>query len=213
MQPTLKFCAYSGPQEPCEGMQFDELEDVETCYKAYSRQKGFSMRKSHTRLSRKDKSLLGVDYTCSREGFRQKDCQKKDVKGAKRAETRIGCKAVMSLKKLEDKWVVSKFVDKHNHELLTPRSTSFLRGHRKITTQKNLINTLNKAGVPTRKIVSVLSQESGGHYNIGCTLVDVQNYIENKRKKVFEERDAQRLYRYFKECERKVSGFLLCNSS
>ena len=95
----------------------------------------------------------------------------------KRAETRNGCKAVMSLKKVEDKWIVSKFVDKHNHELLTPRSTSFLRGHRKITTaQNNLINTLNKAGVPTRKIVSVLSQESGGHYNIGCTSVDVQNY-------------------------------------
>ena len=50
-------------------MQFDELEDAETCYKAYLRQKGFSMRKSHTRLSRKDKSLIGVDYTCSRKGF------------------------------------------------------------------------------------------------------------------------------------------------
>ncbi|XVE50291.1 hypothetical protein DITRI_Ditri01bG0150000 [Diplodiscus trichospermus] len=65
-----------GPLEPCEGMQFDELEDAETCYKAYSRGQGFSMRKSHTRLSRQDKSLIGVAYTCSREGFRQKDCHK-----------------------------------------------------------------------------------------------------------------------------------------
>ena len=25
VQSILKFCAYSGPQEPCKGMQFDDL--------------------------------------------------------------------------------------------------------------------------------------------------------------------------------------------
>ncbi|OMO64043.1 hypothetical protein COLO4_32139 [Corchorus olitorius] len=158
---ALKSCAYSGPLEPCERMQFNKLEDAVTCYRAYSRQKGFSMRKSHTRLSHKGRSLSAIDYTCSREGFPQKDTQ------TKRAQTRIGYKAMMGLKKVEDKWVVSKFVDKHNHELLTPKSTSLLRGHRKITpTQKNLIDALNKAGVTPRKIMSILGEESGGHYNI-----------------------------------------------
>ncbi|KAK5785915.1 hypothetical protein PVK06_040537 [Gossypium arboreum] len=92
----------------------------------------------------------------------------------------------MGLKKVEGKWIESKFVDKHNYELLTPKSTSFLRRHKKITTQKNLINTFNEAGVPTQKIISVLSQGSGGHCNIGCTSIDIQNYLGNKRKKLFE---------------------------
>ncbi len=62
----------------------------------------------------------------------------------------------------------SKFVIEHNHELLTPKSTRFLRGHRVMTrAQKNLIDTLNESGVPPRKIMSVLSKESGGDYNVG----------------------------------------------
>ncbi|KAA3473184.1 protein FAR1-RELATED SEQUENCE 5-like [Gossypium australe] len=59
---------------------------------------------------------------------------------------------MMGLKKVEGKWIESKFVDKHNHELLTPRSTT---------------------GVPTRKIISILSQGSGGHYNISYMSIDI----------------------------------------
>ncbi|XVF54393.1 hypothetical protein PTKIN_Ptkin05aG0177300 [Pterospermum kingtungense] len=38
-QLALNLSAYSGPLEPCEGMQFDDLEGAETCYKAYSRRR------------------------------------------------------------------------------------------------------------------------------------------------------------------------------
>ena len=40
---------------------------------------------------------------------------------------------MIGLKKIEDTWVVCKFVEDQNHELLTPKSTSMLRGHRVIT--------------------------------------------------------------------------------
>lgn len=39
--------------------------------------KGFSIRKNHTQLSKGDKLLIGVDYSCSREGFHHKSYQKK----------------------------------------------------------------------------------------------------------------------------------------
>jgi hypothetical protein len=40
--------------------------------------KGFSIRKNHTRLSKgDDKLLIGVDYSCSRKGFRHKSYKKK----------------------------------------------------------------------------------------------------------------------------------------
>ena len=53
---------------------------------------------------------------------------------------------MIGLKKVDDTWIVCKFVEGHNHELLTPKSTSLLRGHRVITiAQKNLIDTLNES--------------------------------------------------------------------
>ena len=48
--------------------------------------------------------------------------------GLECAETRVGCKAMIGLKKVDDIWIVCKFVEGHNHELLTPKSTSLLRG-------------------------------------------------------------------------------------
>ena len=91
-----------------------------------------------------------MEYVCWREGFGHKTYEDKERKGLKPAKTKVGCKAMMSLKKKEKAWIVSKFVDSHNHELLTPKSTSWLHGHRMIShAQKNVINTLNESAVPT----------------------------------------------------------------
>ncbi|KAG6716510.1 hypothetical protein I3842_04G053000 [Carya illinoinensis] len=148
--------------EPYVGLQFDDVEDAHTCYKAFSRRTGFSIRTNHTRLAKEDRSLIGIEYVCSREGFRRQNLKSKD---------------------------------RHNHELLTPRSTSFLRGHR-------------RSGIPTRKIMSVLSKESGGDYNIGCINKNVQNYLGNRMRQFLGEGDAQSLYTYFLESEHNSPGFV-----
>ncbi|KAF5477811.1 hypothetical protein F2P56_004424, partial [Juglans regia] len=125
------------------------------------------------------------------------------------AETKIGCKAIMRIKKDGEKWIVNKFVVGHNHILLTPRSTSFLRGHRGVSkVQKKLIMTLNESGVPTRKIMSVLSKDSGGDFSVGCIGKDVENYLGSQRRKIFEEGDAQMLYSYFLDRQNKEPGFV-----
>ncbi|KAF5447954.1 hypothetical protein F2P56_033464 [Juglans regia] len=125
------------------------------------------------------------------------------------AEIKIGCKAIMGIKKDGEKWVVNKFVVGHNHILLTPRSTRLLRGHRGVSkVQKKLIMTLNESGVPTRKIMSVLSKDSGGDFNVGCIGKDVENYLGSQRRKIFEEGDAQRLYSYFLDRQNKEPGFV-----
>ncbi|KAG6702791.1 hypothetical protein I3842_07G052900 [Carya illinoinensis] len=188
----------SGVFEPFVGKEFDEVENAQAFYKAYARRTGFATRTNHTRLSKEDRKLILVEYVCSREGFRRESRKQIERKISKPAETKIGCKATMCIKKDCEKWTVCKFVREHNHELLTPRSTSLLRGHRGVThVQKKLILTLNESGVPTRKIMSVLSKESGGDFNIGCIGKDVENYLGNKKRKLFEEGDAQRLYAYF----------------
>jgi hypothetical protein len=77
-QPTANSSSYNGPLEPCLGLEFDEVEDARICYNAYASEKDFSIRKNHTQLSKGDnKLLIGVDYSCSREGFRYKSYQKK----------------------------------------------------------------------------------------------------------------------------------------
>ncbi|KAL0005428.1 hypothetical protein SO802_012989 [Lithocarpus litseifolius] len=108
------------------------------------------------------------------EGFRRQCNEDNGRIGPERAKTRVGCKAIIGLNKVDDTWIVCKFVEGHNHELLTPKSTSSLHGHRMITSaQKNLIDTLNESGIAPSKIMSVLSKEYGGDYNVGCIPVDI----------------------------------------
>ncbi|XP_042988798.1 protein FAR1-RELATED SEQUENCE 5-like [Carya illinoinensis] len=195
--------------EPFVGKEFDEVEDAQAFYKAYARRTGFAMRTNHTRLSKDDRKLILVEYVCSREGFRRESRKQIERRIPEPAETKIGCKATMCIKKDCQKWTVCKFIREHNHELLTPRSTSLFRGHRGVTrVQKKLILTLNESGVPTRKIMSVLSKESGGDFNVGCIGKDVENFLGNKRRKLFEEGDAQRLYAYFLDRQCKEPGFV-----
>ncbi|KAL4621485.1 hypothetical protein ACB092_06G231400 [Castanea dentata] len=157
-------------------MVFENLEAAHAYYNAYARRKGFSIRVNHTRKN-KDKIRVGIEYVCSKEGFRRQCNEDNKKTGPERAETR----------KVDDTWI-----------LLTPKSTSLLRGHRVITSaQKNLIDTLNESGIAPSKIMSVLSKESGGDYNVGCIPVDIQNYL-----------DAQGMYKYFIESQCKNPGFV-----
>ena len=106
-------------------------------------------------------------------------------------------------------------MDNHNHELhLTPKSTSLLLGHRVISrAKKNIIDIFNESGVSTRKRMLVLSKEFDGDYKVGCVVVDIQNYLGNKRRKLLQDGDAQRIYSHFTECQLKKSRFCICNSS
>jgi hypothetical protein len=121
----------------------------------------------------------------------------------------IGYKAFISLKKVGLSWTVCKFIIEHSHKLISPRSTSLLRGHRVVTrAQKNLIDTLNESGASQMKIMSMLSKESRDDHNLGCIAKDVQNYVGNRRRFRFREGDAQKMYNYFLERQCKSPGFV-----
>lgn len=93
----------------------------------------------------------------------------------------------MTIKKYGKKWIVRRFVLEHNLELLTPRSISSLHRHRGvIRSQKKLIFILNQSRVTTMKIMSVLTKNSGGDFNIDCIGKDVETSLKIKRKKLFE---------------------------
>jgi hypothetical protein len=59
---------------------------------------------------------------------------------------------MLYIKKNEEKWIVSRFVKDYNHELFSPRSSQFLRVHRKKTkVQKKLIDVLDDSGIGPSK--------------------------------------------------------------
>ncbi|XP_042952236.1 protein FAR1-RELATED SEQUENCE 5-like [Carya illinoinensis] len=98
----------SGLLEPFIGMEFDDVEDAQAFYKAYVRRNGFAIRTNHTRLSKEEKKLIAVDYVCSREGFRRERSKHVERTILETAETKIGCKAIMGIKKESEKWIVDE---------------------------------------------------------------------------------------------------------
>jgi hypothetical protein len=195
--------------EPYEGMDFASFEDAKNYYTRYAKQKGFSFRLGRITRSRTNGLMIGREILCSKEGFRAKKYAKVENNNrARRDETRVGCKAMLYLKKNEDRWIISRFIRDHNHQLCSPRSSQFLRVHKKKTkVQKNLIDVLDESGVRPSKIASVLCTESGGIDNAGFSQQDVIDYLSQKRQKQIEKGDAQLMLSYFKNCQLKNPGF------
>ncbi|KAL6527188.1 hypothetical protein OROGR_016278 [Orobanche gracilis] len=197
------------PSEPYEGMEFASIEDAKSFYTRYAKYKGFSFRMGRVIKSRTNGLMIGQEILCSKEGFRAKKNKKwGNTSFVALDETRVGCRAMLYIKKIEENWVVSKFIRDHNHGLVSPKSSQFLRVHRKKTkVQKKLIDLLHDSGLRPSKISSVLCAESGGVDNVGFTQQDVIDYLSQKRQKQLEKGDAQLMLSYFKNCQLKNPGF------
>ncbi|XP_027092392.1 protein FAR1-RELATED SEQUENCE 3-like [Coffea eugenioides] len=122
--------------EPHIGMEFNSRDDARDFYVAYGRQTGFTVRIHHNRRSRINNMVIGQDFVCSKEGFREKKyVQRKDRVLPPPPVTREGCPAMLRVAfKDGAKWVVTKFVKEHNHSLMSPNKVPW-RG-----CGKNLIN-------------------------------------------------------------------------
>uniref|UniRef100_A0A5B7CAL7 FAR1 domain-containing protein n=1 Tax=Davidia involucrata TaxID=16924 RepID=A0A5B7CAL7_DAVIN len=108
--------------EPHIGMEFNSRDDAREFYIAYGRRTGFTIRIHHNRRSRINNTVIGQDFVCSKEGFREKKyVYRKDRVLPPPPITREGCPAMLRVA-LRDgvKWVVTKFVKDHNHSLMSP---------------------------------------------------------------------------------------------
>ncbi|TXG59228.1 hypothetical protein EZV62_013801 [Acer yangbiense] len=171
--------------EPYEGMVFESEEAAKAFYNSYARRVGFSTRVSMSRRSRRDGAIIQRSFVCAKEGFRvDKDNPLPRLKRP-RAQTRVGCKALMVVK-IQDpgRWVVSSFVKEHNHDLVPPDKVHCLRSHRHVSgSAKSLIDTLQGAGIGPSGIMSALIKEYGGISNVGFTERDCRNYMRSKLHK------------------------------
>ncbi|KAK1586270.1 hypothetical protein Q3G72_000647 [Acer saccharum] len=171
--------------EPYEGMVFESEEAAKAFYNSYARRVGFSTRVSMSRRSRRDGAIIQRSFVCAKEGFRvDKDNPLPRLKRP-RAQTRVGCKALMVVK-IQDpgRWVVSSFVKEHNHDLVPPDKVHCLRSHRHVSgSAKSLIDTLQVAGIGPSGIMSALIKEYGGISNVGFTERDCRNYMRSSRQR------------------------------
>lgn len=102
--------------EPYVGQEFDSEAAAHGFYNAYATRVGFIIRVSKLSRSRRDGSAIGRAFVCNKEGYRMPDKREKIVR--QRAETRVGCRAMILVRKINTgKWVVTKFVKEHTHNL------------------------------------------------------------------------------------------------
>ncbi|KAL0301168.1 UNVERIFIED_CONTAM: protein FAR1-RELATED SEQUENCE 3 [Sesamum calycinum] len=102
--------------EPYMGQEFESEAAAHAFYNSYATRVGFVIRVSKLSRSRRDGSAIGRALVCNKEGFRMPDKREKIVR--QRAETRVGCRAMILVRKISSgKWVVTKFVKEHTHPL------------------------------------------------------------------------------------------------
>ncbi|KAJ0096937.1 hypothetical protein Patl1_29335 [Pistacia atlantica] len=200
--------------EPFEGMQFESEEAAKAFYNSYARRVGFSTRVSMSRRSRRDGAIIQRSFVCAKEGFRVDKDKDKDKAGSDarvkrpRAETRVGCKAMLVVK-IQDsgRWIVSSFVKDHNHDLVPPDKVHCLRSHRHVSgSAKSLIDTLQGAGIGPSGIMSALIKEYGGISNVGFTERDCRNYMRSSRQRTLGG-DTQLLLDYLRNKQSENPAF------
>ncbi|KAI4990732.1 hypothetical protein ZWY2020_039103 [Hordeum vulgare] len=114
--------------EPRVGMEFESGEAAKTFYIAYAGRVGFSVRIARSRKSKCSESIIMLRFVCSKEGFSK---EKRVVAGKKTrkrlASIREGCNAMLEvLRRGDNKWVATKLVKEHNHEVGMPSTVHYI---------------------------------------------------------------------------------------
>ncbi|XP_043716929.1 protein FAR1-RELATED SEQUENCE 12-like [Telopea speciosissima] len=191
--------------EPYTGLQFGSEDEAYEFYNAYAKEKGFSIRKSRIERSRVDKSVLSRKYVCAHEGFHwTKDKRYKGKVIRSRRETRVDCRAAMSIKRKSGGWIVYKVHHEHNHELVNPVEAYKLRSHRKMMNTMRSIPVRCEVGQSENK--DKLKDAARRSDNVGINNQDSKNYVKKERKNNIGI-DWDRTFKYFRSMQSVDSGF------
>nr|CAB3482264.1 unnamed protein product [Digitaria exilis] len=115
--------------EPWLGMEFESGEAAKTFYIAYAGRVGFSVRIARSRKSKCSESIIMLRFVCSREGFSKEKRAAADGKKTRKrpASIREGCNAMLEvLRRGDSKWVVTKLVKEHSHEVGLPGRVHYI---------------------------------------------------------------------------------------
>ncbi|GAB2284572.1 hypothetical protein Dimus_039674 [Dionaea muscipula] len=183
--------------------EFDNLDDVHKFYNNYAKESGFGTRSSSSRKNRQD-VIIRKEFCCSKEGVGVELMTEQSSRC--RGISRRGCGAKIAVVKRGEKYIVTQFVEGHNHPLTSPRRVHLLRSHRKVSSAKKaLAESLSAVNMPSCQQMSLFEMQSGGAEHVGFLQQDLYN-VERDRRKSIVGHDADMLYEYFQmEKEKNVS--------
>ncbi|XLR37488.1 hypothetical protein S83_022148, partial [Arachis hypogaea] len=145
-------------------------------YNSYAKTRGFSVRKSRSRIV--DGKVREKTYVCSCEGYRlEKWNHMKNRVREPKPETRCGCMSKLHVffDAVTESWVVRDFCDEHNHELVVPKLARMLRSHKKMT-EPNIsqMNHMKEVGISMPNIFGSLASQCGisGYDDMGGLMED-----------------------------------------
>ncbi|XP_073034950.1 protein FAR1-RELATED SEQUENCE 5-like [Primulina eburnea] len=202
-------------RKPKIGMEFVSLEDAFSFYNQYAREAGFSARISNNKKNKITNEVVWKKFVCFKEGRTDENWSNKQEKGDQpkneraRGEVRTGCKSKISIVKKQTgpNWIVSTFMESHNHPLSTPSKVHLLRSHRNVSASKKaLTQQFSEANVPTCQQLRLLEIEYGGPEHVGCTERDIRNF-EKKLRDEQKGIDAETLIEFFASEKDNNSSF------
>ncbi|GAV85850.1 FAR1 domain-containing protein [Cephalotus follicularis] len=147
---------------PYINQEFDSFDDAYNFYNLYALKKGFGTRKSSSNKSAVTRDVIFKRFVCDKEGFKKQD-ERDNVRH--RCNTREGCMALMEVRmKKHGKWIATKFVEEHSHDLDTPRRAWKHRSHNvshKNPVAMNLMDQFHSCEMGLSKIVKAINATSG----------------------------------------------------
>lgn len=181
-------CAIS-VDDPYVGQEFESEAAAHAFYNSYATRVGFVIRVSKLSRSRRDGSAIGRALVCNKEGFRMPDKREKIVR--QRVETRVGCRAMILVRKVSSgKWTVTKFVKEHTHPLTPGKGRKDLiydqypNEHDKIRElSQQLAIEKKKVAAYKRHLEMVFEHIEEHNQSLGRKIQDIMNSVREMESK------------------------------
>ncbi|CAO2840985.1 unnamed protein product [Amaranthus hypochondriacus] len=188
--------------EPHVGMEFELESAAKAFYEEYARQTGFNTKVGQTGRFRHGSGAISRQFVCTKQGSKRKS---NDV-----------CEAMMRIELKGNKWVVIKFVKKHNHVLGSLNKVHSIRPHRHFAGAMTDVPKAYRASVVVPNGVMYGSM-NGDHAIQTVSPLDSIRHIKSPScinhaiKPAIPKRtwgkDAQNMLDYFKKVQAENPGF------
>ncbi|KAL4306846.1 hypothetical protein AHAS_Ahas16G0219100 [Arachis hypogaea] len=108
-----------------------------------------------------------------------------DQKREHKVVTRCGSLVEMRIKRKDGskKWYLLRFVDEHNHEMVSEKFVNYLRSHRKISeVEIAQLTSMRGIGISISKIYESFTAQLGGFNKVSFTKQDMYNEVRKQRE-------------------------------
>ena len=132
------------------------------------------------------------------------------MKPRNRSSIKTDCQSVIHFKYFVAKaaYVITSWVDTHNHPMLEPKHLQFVPRNRVINeVQEGVIDINLMSGMRQRCIYEAMSRSHGGRQNLGFLRVDLKNFIRIKREKEMALGEATVYLKWFRDQARLDPDF------